>query len=94
MNKEVEQSNPQNISVLELLAALIERGQDDDAFNIQYELVLAAIRADCEPELLLMLPVDEYIEKHSPPPQLTIPEPRGWDRVYYGNAAFSKGDGE
>jgi len=68
----------------------LERGRDDEAIDIMTTTAITAIIHDVDVETLLLLPVDEYAEKYRSPPRLTIPEPRGWDKVYYGNAAFEE----
>lgn len=84
----VSSSPPKLVDVIE---ALLLRERDDEALDIQMEAVMIALTHDVDVETLLLMPVDEYVEKYKPAPRLTIKPPMGFDRVYYGNAAFEEG---
>jgi len=78
-------------NLLEVIEALLVRGRDEEAWDIQVNAAYTAIIYNIEDvETLLNMPVDEYAEKYAEPPRLTIPQPLGWDKVYYGDAAFEK----
>ena len=74
------------------MTALIERGRIGEAVDFLVNVVVLAEEYDTDNVEVLKLTVDEYLALLYPKP---LPVVRGrWDRVIYGDAAFSKGGGE
>lgn len=76
--------------LVDIIEALLLRERDEEALDIQMEAVMVALTNGVDVESLLLMPVDEYIEKYKPAPRLTIKTPIGFDKVYYGEAAFTE----
>ena len=75
--------------VIDVIAALIERERDEEASQYQVDAAMLALFHDLTVEEVLYKTIDEYIELFTVE-RLTIPEKRGYDKVFYGEAAFKK----
>jgi len=75
--------------VIDVIAALIERERDEDAAQYQMDAAMLALFHDLTVEEVLYKTIDEYVELFTVE-RLTIPEKRGYDKVFYGEAAFTK----
>jgi len=75
--------------VIDIIAALIERERDEEASQYQVDAAMLALFHDLTVEEVLYKTIDEYIELFTVE-RLTIPEKRGYDKVFYGEAAFKK----
>lgn len=78
-----------SLRIIDVVAALLERGRVDEAIDYQFEVVYLALIHGLDVEHVLELSVDEYVKLYTVK-RLTVPEKRGWDKVYYGEAAFKE----
>jgi len=75
--------------VIDVIAALIERERDEEASQYQVDAAMLALFHNLTVEDVLYKTIDEYVELFTVE-RLTIPEKRGYNKVYYGEAAFKK----
>lgn len=75
--------------IIDIIATLHLNGRDEEAFTYERDAALLAIYHDLSVEEVLLRSVDDYIELFTVE-VLTVPEKRGYDKVYYGEAAFKK----
>jgi hypothetical protein len=80
----------QSPSLLDLMVALYEREQVEELSALQFDAAVICLEHDVEMTDLLEYPVDDYLKLYTPPVKPTIAPPLGWDKVYYGEAAFPK----
>lgn len=78
---------------MDVIVALLQRDRIDEALDLQLEAMMFAMEYDLETEDAMRMRVDDMVAKStSPQPQQApyIPQVLGWDRVYYGPAAFKE----
>lgn len=80
----------QSPSLLDLMVALYEREQAEELSALQFDAAIICLEHGVEMTDLLEYPIDDYLELYKLPVKPTIAPPPGWDKVYYGEAAFPK----
>ena len=72
------------------MVALYEREQVEELSALQFDAAVICLEHDVEIEDLLEYPIDDYLKLYTPPVKPTIVLPLGWNKAYYGEAAFPK----
>ena len=72
------------------MVALYEREQVEELSALQFDAAIICLEHDVEIEDLLEYSVEDYLKLYKLPETPTIAPPMGWDKVYYGEAAFPK----
>ncbi len=82
--------NKQAPNLLDLMVALYERERVEELSALQLDAAMICLEHGVEIEDLLEYPIENYLKLYTPPVKPTIAPPVGWDKVYYGEAAFPK----
>lgn len=75
--------------ILDLIEALLKRERCEEALTYMQDAAIVALAHGLSVEEILGKTVDEYIELLTIE-VLTVPEKRGYDKVFYGEEAFKK----
>jgi len=81
-----------DLRLVDVIIDLLQKDRIDEALDCQLVAVTFALDNDMTTEDAMRLTLDEMMEMASPPQVIPyVPQVRGgWDRVYYGDAAFRR----
>jgi len=75
--------------IIDIIEALLKRERCEEALTYMEDSAVIALAHDLSVEEVLGKTVEEYLELTTVE-VLTIPEKRGYDKVFYGESAFRK----
>lgn len=94
MNTKSSCTDPKSsLRLVDVVIALLQRERIEEAIEHQFEAVMLSVEHNLSVEDIMKMSVDEMTKLYvvlQQPQVPSIPPVLGWDRVWYGEAAFKE----
>ena len=82
----------ESLRLLDVVVNLLKRDRVEDAIGLQLDAISLAAINELEIKDVMRMPIKDVVALSSPQQIPYIPQVEGWDKVWYGEAAFEPRD--